>query len=191
MPISSPSPAQKSLLLFALILIFYLIVVEYILQYTDTVFPVQIFETNLVVAVQSFFAVDVYAEGSVLFYPYSRLSLYVGPICVGLREMALFSIVVLSLSMVSLKTRLRGLAIFLPLIFLENFLRLLVIFPIYQSAGFEGMVNLHDLLWQYGQIIFLVLLLFIWFHFFAKKELGKSARHKHKSNTKNKQRKQT
>ena len=157
----------RNLIIFFIALIFYLLVVEHLIQHTAFALPLQLLEANIVASTQALAGADVHAAGIVLSYPDQNLHLIIGPLCVGIREMFLFAIIILPLGILSLRKRLRSLAIFLPIILVENIVRLWMLYPLAQSYGIERMEVSHDLMWTYGQMIFLLLLLFIWYYFFS------------------------
>jgi len=157
----------RSFIWFLLLLVLYLSIVEYLIQHTPFALPLQLLEANIVASTQGALGVTVYADGYNLFYPGNALQLVVGPLCTGIREMFLFAIVVLPLGAMSLRKKAKSLAVFLPAILVENLLRLWMLYPLASAHGFRTMGEVHDLVWTYGQIIFLVGLLFLWFYLFA------------------------
>lgn len=186
------SPGLRSFTMFLLLLIVYLSAVEYLIQHTSFARPLQLLETNIVASTQSAFGINVYADGYNLFYPGNTLQLVIGPLCTGIREMFLFAIVILPFGAISMRRKLKSLAIFLPAILVENILRLWALYPLASAHGFRTMGEVHDLIWTYGQIAVLVGLLFIWFYLFAGlrpvrrtvKERGAGGQKKHRKKAK-------
>lgn len=158
---------MRSFLLFLLLIAFHLAVLEYLIQHTFFALPLQLLETNIVASTQSLAGIDVFAAGSSLFYPGKRLELVIGPLCTGIREMLLFTIIILPFGLVSLRRKLRSLAVFLPIILLENIARLWMLYPLAGAYGIGTMYVAHDFVWTYGQMAFLLLLVFVWFRLFA------------------------
>jgi exosortase/archaeosortase family protein len=169
--ISFSKQANKRIFRLLLILLFYLVVVETLIQHTDILIPLQVFETHLVASLQSLFSIPVsVSHGFVLSYSDIDLDLVVGPLCTGIREMFLFVIIVLPLGIKSLRKRLNYLLLFLFAIFMENILRLSILYPMAKSAGVGSMYSYHDFIWVYGQAIFLAILLVLWFYIFPRVE---------------------
>lgn len=158
---------MRSFILFLLLLVIYLSAVEYLIQHTPFALPLQLLETNIVASTQSAFGISVYASGYNLFYPGNTLQLVVGPLCTGIREMFLFAIVIIPFGVMSIRKKAKSLLVFLPAILVENILRLWVLYPLASAHGFRMMGEVHDIIWTYGQITFLLGLLFIWFYLFA------------------------
>ena len=151
-----------------MLLVFYLLVVEYLIQETFFFLPLQLFETGIVQSTQSLAGINVYSVSEHLFYPDHELHLIVGSLCTGIREMFLFAIIILPFSGISRQRKLKSLAIFLPIILIENLIRLWLLYPLASNYGVGTMNVAHDIIWQYGQIGFLILLLFIWFRFYSR-----------------------
>jgi len=168
------SPAARSFLLFLLILVFYLVIIEYLIQHTSFALPLQLAETSFVSSTQGLFGIPVFSEQYSLFYPDKNLQLIVGPLCTGIREMFLFAIVILPFGALTLRKKLRSLAFFLPMILAENIARIWLLYPLANAYGVQTMNLAHDFVWTYGQIAFLVALLFLWFRFFGRPGVDKA-----------------
>lgn len=166
-------PFFRNVVIFVLVFLVYLVVVESIIQNTGVLLPLQILETKIVAALQGAFGTEVYTWGTVLHYPNIELTLYIGPICTAVREMMIFSLLVLFFPGATREAKKFGILIFVPLIFLENIARLAVLHPLAEAYGTGDMFRIHDLFWVHGQILFLVSLILIWFYFFVFKELEK------------------
>ena len=70
----------------------------------------------------------------------------------------------------SARKKLYGMLIFIPLIYAGTIARLATSFYIGNAHGTEAFALTHDLLWQFGMMIIVVTLAFLWLHFFVKKE---------------------
>lgn len=161
------SPAARSFILFILLLLLHLGLFEYLIQHTDIVFPLQLLETQIISSVQTFAGVDVVAVEDMLYYPSHDLHLIVGPVCTGIREMLLFAIVVIPFGALTFRKKLKSLAFFLPVILVENLARISLLYPVASSYGVRTMDLSHDIIWGYGQLAFLILLLLVWFYYFS------------------------
>jgi|GEM_PF-1830408 len=140
--------------------------------------PLQQAEASLVAGLQSMLGGDAHLSdtGDVINYPSSGTSLFIGPMCVGVREALIFSILLLLFLGVPLKVKLIGLGVFIPAILIENIARLAILAPVAGSYGRAAMSSVHGAVWLYGQALFLLALFLTWFQFFAKPAIRKVKR---------------
>lgn len=89
----------------------------------------------------------------------SPFTFFIGPDCTGWKSMLAFVALVFATLGASMKKRLSGIIAGIPLIYLGNLLRIVVVVLIERGFGFEAAVIFHDWLWQAG-LIFIVL--FVW-----------------------------
>jgi len=92
-------------------------------------------------------------------------------LCTGIGELLFFAFLVLLFQGPSWKTKGRGLALFLPIIFIINIIRLLAIYPLALWLGVDAMWGIHWFIWKYGMFIVLMALFTVWYWFLARKEL--------------------
>lgn len=92
-------------------------------------------------------------------------------LCIGLGEMLFFSFMVLLYVGPRWRTKAQGLAIFLPLIFIANLIRLIALYPMAEWIGIQAMWAIHWHVWKWG--MFLVLMLFFaeWYLLFARRDI--------------------
>ncbi len=87
---------------------------------------------------------------------------YIGPDCTGWKSMLCFFALVFATLGVTLKKRLLGLAIGIPLIYAGNLIRIVIVVLAERSYGPEAAVVIHDWLWQVGLITLVIALWFAW-----------------------------
>ncbi|MBN2517620.1 MAG: exosortase/archaeosortase family protein [Candidatus Altiarchaeota archaeon] len=168
-----PTPFVARIAIFMLAFFIYLIIFEPLIQDTSLMQPLQMAEANIVMNLQRLFGTDVYAANSLLYYPKIGLTLYVGPICTAVREMAILTMLIMFFPGASRRARELGILMFVPLIFFENILRIAILHPLAEAYGVGGMFQIHDVFWVHGQILFLTGLILIWFYFFIFRDILK------------------
>jgi len=94
-------------------------------------------------------------------------------LCIGLGEMLFFAFLVLLFRGAGWKAKGYGLAIFLPLIFMINILRLVLIYPLALGFGVQAMWDIHWHIWKWGMFAVLMALFTIWYMFWTRKDLEK------------------
>ncbi len=92
-------------------------------------------------------------------------------LCTGISELLFFAFLVLLFRGPRWKTKLKGLAVFLPAIFLINIARLLLIYPLALWLGVDAMWGVHWLIWKYGMFLVLMGLFTVWYLLWAKEDL--------------------
>jgi exosortase/archaeosortase family protein len=94
------------------------------------------------------------------------------PECAGVVEMLIFVIMLLVFRGVGWEAKMKGILIFLPVVFVENIARLAVLYPLAVWLGTSSMWSVHSLIWRYGQLLFLLGLFGIWYFRFAAMEVS-------------------
>jgi len=107
-------------------------------------------------------------------YASPQFSMQVIALCTGISELLFFAFLVLLIRDVRIRTKLKGLAVFLPIIFIINIVRLLLIYPIALQFGVQAMWDVHWFIWKYGMFVVLMALFAVWYLAFAKKDIIKS-----------------
>lgn len=153
-------------------LVVYVLLLELIIANADLAW-LQNAEAYFVYSLQNLSGVGVSfnASASSLDYSGPAFSVYVIALCTGIAELLFFSFLVLLFRGPSWRTKARGLAICLPLIFAINLARLLAVYPLALWLGVQAMWELHWLVWKYGMFIVLMALFAAWYLLMARKEM--------------------
>jgi exosortase/archaeosortase family protein len=96
-------------------------------------------------------------------YSSPAFSMDIIALCTGIAEMLFFAFLVLLVRGPRMRERLKGLALFLPLIFLINIGRLLLLHPMAAWLGVAAMWDVHWLVWKYGMFCVLMALFAVWY----------------------------
>ena len=158
--------------IFTLITSIYLVIINSISKYSNFKILQQI-TAKIVYLIQNMLGITVTLQDTTLNY-IELFSIRVTLLCTGINEILFFSLILLGFTGISLRTKLKGYAIFFPIILVENIIRLIILQPLAVRFGKEAALNFHNFSFKYGQIIFILILVIIWFHYFAKKEFRKS-----------------
>ena len=164
----------RTFILFIAIMLLYIHLIEPLLLGSPIAKGLQVSEAGAVASLQSSWNTNVSVSADKIYYPDIDHTLLVGPLCVGIREIFIFSIMVLVLGICALKTKLISLAIFIPIILIENIIRLLLLYPVAVEHGIKAMEDSHNAMWTFWQIIFVLLLFVLWFFLFNKPQKDKS-----------------
>lgn len=124
------------------------------------------FEAALILGVQQMLGYPVTLIGTTFYYTPGSvefLSIELIPECLGVVEMLLFVIMVMVFRGVKNEARIKGIVIFLPIIFIGNIMRLVTLYPLAVMMGVDDMWILHSFVWQYGQLAFLLILFGTWY----------------------------
>jgi len=84
---------------------------------------------------------------------------YIGPDCTGWKSMLCLAALIIATAGVSMKKRLLGVAIGIPLVYLGNIMRIVAVVLAEMAYGYDAAMLIHDWLWQAG---LLALVLGIW-----------------------------
>ena len=110
-------------------------------------------------------------EGPILILPEVSHGLEIASACTGLRETLFIGLLVLLFRDVRLKVRIKWIAIFALVIFIENIIRILSIYPVEQAYDFDTWDRFHYYWWNVGQFILIMTLFLLWVHFVAHKDI--------------------
>jgi len=158
-------------------LVFYTFLLNFIVIHADLTW-LQAGEAWSVYAIQSSLGVNATYNSTEVSIAYAAppFSMQVIALCTGISELLFFAFLVLLFRGPSRGTKLKGLAVFLPAIFIINMVRLLAIHPLAMWLGVQAMWDVHWFVWKYGMFMVLMALFTLWYWFFAKGELQKSMR---------------
>jgi exosortase/archaeosortase family protein len=134
----------------------------------------QQFEVWFVYSVQRAFGVPVDMTSPITlqyYLPAPGFGVEIIALCTGVGEILFFAFLVLLFRGVGWRAKAKGLAVFLPVIFIENLLRLIFIYPLAVWFGVEAMWDTHWFMWKYGTFAVLMLLFSLWYMLIARKEL--------------------
>jgi len=91
-----------------------------------------------------------------------NLVLEINGICTGIFEIAFLSVLVMGFREISFRKRLKGLEILGVIVFVENIIRIFLLYPLAVYFNMQTMWNFHDTLWKFGQLVFVMILYSIW-----------------------------
>ena len=87
---------------------------------------------------------------------------YIGPDCTGWKSMVAFFALIFATLGASMRKRILGLAVGIPLIYLGNLSRIVFAIMLEQSMGREVAMFFHDFLWQVGLTAWIIVLWLLW-----------------------------
>ena len=89
-------------------------------------------------------------------------AIFIGPDCTGWKSMLLFFALVFATLRVSMKKRLLGLAVGIPVLYAANIVRIAAAVAIQQAYGTQAALFFHDVAWQAGLTAVVVALWLAW-----------------------------
>ncbi len=153
-------------ILLALILIYGLLI-DPILEDSLLLEPVTRLQAKAVYLLQVAWGLPVAVFESSLFYTDLELQVNLIPLCVAFREVIIFLIVALIARTKPIKEIAFPLLAFVALILIENLLRIASLYHIARIWEFSGMYALHDFIWNFGQAVFLGVIVLVWLILFS------------------------
>jgi exosortase/archaeosortase family protein len=113
--------------------------------------------------------------------PGEPFTFFIGPDCIGWKSVLAFIALVLATLGASMKKRILGIAIGVPLIYLGNLARIIIVVLVERSYGLEAARVFHDWLWQAGLIALVLLLWLAWLGWerLHPRAVSSLKRHKH------------
>lgn len=90
---------------------------------------------------------------------------YIGPDCIGWKSMLCFIALIFATLDARMKKRIMGIVIGIPIIYLGNLFRIMIVVLIERNFGLEAAMVFHDWLWQAGLITLVIMLWLIWLKF--------------------------
>jgi len=156
-------------------LVFYVLLLDFIIIHADLTW-LQRAEAYSVFALQSGMGVNATFNSTEISINYAspQFSMEVIALCTGISELLFFTFLVLLFRGPKWRTKAKGLAIFLPIIFIINIIRLLLIYPIAIQFGVQAMWDIHWFVWKYGMFVMLMALFTLWYLIWARKDLEKA-----------------
>lgn len=155
---------------------------EIIIPYTagvessNSLYPIQVFETRIVYGVQKLLGYPVELKNNIDLYYYSpafrkgELSMEISTPCAGIHEIVFLSALLIGFRGVRLNLKLKWIAILGSFLFVENLVRLIILYPLACWIGEEAMWYSHYIFWKYGHLLIILTLFVLWFWFVARKE---------------------
>jgi len=161
--------ALNSIMVFAG-LVLYLLLLDFIVIHIDLTW-LQVWEASAVSWLQNSAGIENtlnLADISIA-YASPAFSMQIIALCTGISELLFFAFLAMLMRGPKMGSRLKGLAIFLPAIFIINIIRLLMLHPLAAWLGVQAMWEVHWFIWKYGMFIVLMALFAAWFMAFARK----------------------
>jgi len=131
-------------------------------------------EAFIIFSIQKLFSVPVTIQDSSLIYsaPFTQgLKIIIIPECLGIAEIVLFLFILAAFRGASNIAKIKGALLFAPVIFAENIIRILLLYPTGVLFGLDTMWDIHYLIWHYGQFALLMIFFAMWYVMFAKPQL--------------------
>lgn len=141
--------------------------------------PLQEFEAKIVYHVQNIFGIPVELKNSTtLRYDNSKIegifpNQVIGPECTGLHEIIFIMLLVLGTKYIPWKVKIKWASILGGILFIENLLRIILLYPLAVWKGARWEDRFHYYFWQYGQYMIVMTLFILWFYFVGLKEADK------------------
>lgn len=156
-------------------LVFYTFLINYIVIHVDLAW-LQNAEALAVFSAQSWIGINASFNQTLTAISYANpaFEMQIIALCTGISELVFFTFLVLLFRGPSWRTKGKGLAIFLPVIFIINIIRLLMIYPLALWFGVQAMWDIHWFIWKYGMLAVLLALFSAWYLLFAEKEMRTS-----------------
>ncbi len=164
-----------NVVIFTVIICAYLLLVNTFSGYSQVKFLQQLI-AGTVYHIQTTLGMNVMLQDTFLVYP-GVFRLNITLLCTGINEILMFSMILLGFIGVSLKTKIKGYIVFFPVIIMENIARISLIRPLASWLGTDTALVFHDLSFKYGQMMFIIVLVFFWFKYFAREEFIRVVRH--------------
>jgi len=156
---------------------------------STSLYPLQRIETVLIGEIQQhLLGIDVYYRDITLYYNENQeflgytlsqrekiggVSFKITATCSGFHETVFLSVLILGFYGVELKKKLKWAGIFAVVIFIENLIRIIILFPYYLIYGRDKGEMLHYYWWNYYQYVFIMTLFMLWFYFVAWKDVDR------------------
>jgi exosortase/archaeosortase family protein len=140
---------------------------------SNSLYPIQVLEARAVYSAHSALGYPVELKNEIGIYYYSQafrnseLSMSIQAPCVGIHEIVFLSALITGFRGVACKLKLKWIAILGSVLFIENLIRLLLLYPIALWVGEDTMWYYHYIFWKYGHLIIILTLFVIWFLFVA------------------------
>lgn len=160
---------------FTVIACTYLLLINTFSEYSRVKFLQQLI-AGTVYYIQTTLGMNVILQDTFLVYP-GVFRLNITLLCTGINEILMFSMILLGFIGVSLKTKVKGYTVFFPVIIMENIARISLIKPLASWLGTDTALAFHDFSFKYGQMMFIIVLVFFWFKYFAREEFIRVVRH--------------
>ncbi len=158
-----------SMLLGILFLLGYKIL-NFLEVYPILTYPLQAITTGIVYIFQRLFGAEIAVYGFNLVYE-NGLSVLISSICVGIEQLIFFWLMLSFFVGIDFRKKVRGFLSFAPIILLFNLFRLLMLYPLSVFYGVTFAWAVHDFLFIYGQGIFLLGLIVLWY--FSVRKINK------------------
>lgn len=166
------------------ILLFIVLVVDIAIKYymslsENSLYPLQVFEAKVVYYIQSLlgFPVELVDSTTLRYNNSDIVGLFpnqkIGPECTGFHEAVFIMLLVLGFKYISWKTKIIWAFILGVVMFVENIVRIVMLYPIAVWKGARWEDKFHYYFWHYGQYMIVMTLFILWFLFVARKEACK------------------
>ncbi|MEW6069495.1 MAG: exosortase/archaeosortase family protein [Candidatus Thermoplasmatota archaeon] len=142
---------------------------------SNSLYPIQVLEVRIVYAVHKALGYPIEVKNEINIYYYSeqfsdgKLSMSIQTPCAGIHEIVFLSALITGFRGVARKLKLKWIAILGVVLFIENLVRLLVLYPIALWVGEDTMWYSHYIFWKYGHLVIILFLFVLWVLFVAKR----------------------
>jgi exosortase/archaeosortase family protein len=138
-------------------------------------YPIQVFEAHAVYNIHKALGYPVELKNELELHYYSpefrngTLSMSIYTPCAGIHELVFLTGLILGVRSRGWKSKLKWLCILNTFLFLENLLRILLLYPLARWVGEDTMWYYHYIFWQYGHLIIILLIFSFWYVFIMRK----------------------
>ena len=142
----------------------------------NSLYPMQVFETDIIYGVQKLLGFPVEITNNIDLNYYSSsfrngcLSMEISTACVGMHEMVFLSALIIGFRGVSRKIKFKWLLILCSVLFIENLVRIIILYPLALQVGEDAMWYSHYIFWKYGHLVIILTMFVLWVYFIARKE---------------------
>jgi len=172
---------EKQILITILTILFFIFIFESLyITYTllhetpeNSLYTIQVLKTQMVFQIQKFFGIDVSCSDPItlIYKGHPDLTMRITTACVGIHEIIFLSALILGYrqsttiinpSGIKLNFAFKWIGIFSILLFIENLVRILTLYPIGILIGSKNLWVYHWYYWKYGHLIIILLLYIYW-----------------------------
>jgi exosortase/archaeosortase family protein len=145
-----------------------------ILEFFNLLYPIQLFETGIIVAILKPFFPGMIVEGTTLSNlvvagSYSSFSVVIDPICLGFFGIAGIVSLVMALPNINTRTKKKCLLVGIPLVFAANILRIISVLVVAAMWGLGSFDFVHAILFKADLAAFIIILFFVFIHYLIGK----------------------
>ncbi|MDI6855765.1 MAG: exosortase/archaeosortase family protein [Candidatus Thermoplasmatota archaeon] len=143
---------------------------------SNSLYPIQVLEVRIVHFVHRAlgYPIEIKNELDISYCSHQfrngELSMSIQAPCAGIHEIVFISALITGFRGVPRKLKLKWIATLGAVLFIENLIRILVLYPIALRVGEDAMWYSHYIYWKYGHLAIILTLFVLWVLFVAKRQ---------------------